>query len=233
MVRLVVKFTKGNRTKYISHLDTMRTLHRAFRRAQLPISYSKGFNPHASISVAAPLSLGIESRAEYADVVIDGEMDIDYLVNALNIALPADMKIVNAIPINGKMPAAMAAVEFARYSISFDRAMDLTLCNSIIDEIMKNDEILKMKRSKSGEKLVNIRPFLNSIEISDTAFENMKFDCMIKSGSNGSLNIDLVSELLKEYSKGEIKGYAYVTREEIYTLVDGKKIPLDKYFSRK
>jgi radical SAM-linked protein len=233
VARLVVKFTKGNRTKYISHLDTMRTLHRAFRRAQLPISYSKGFNPHASISVAAPLSLGIETHAEYADVVIDGEMDIDYLVNALNIALPADMKIVSAIPINGKMPAAMAAVEFARYSISFDRVMDPALCNSIIDEIMKNDEILKMKRSKSGEKLVNIRPFLNSIEISDTAFENVKFDCMIKSGSNGSLNIDLVSELLKEYSKGELRGHANVTREEVYTLIDGKKIPLDKYFSRK
>jgi radical SAM-linked protein len=233
VARLLIKFTKTNGAKFISHLDTMRTLHRAFRRAELPISYSKGFNPHASISVAAPLSLGLGSVAEYADVDIDYEMDSEGILSALNEALPMDIKIINIIPINTKMPASMAAVAFARYSIRFDKKVDTEVVEKLIKAIKGSDEIMKMKRSKSGEKLVNIRPFI--MELYYESFDSglIKFECILKAGSNGSLGADAIAQLIKEYSGGAIDGHPYITREEIYALVDDKRIPLDRYFSGK
>ena len=45
-VRYLIKFSKEKDIKFISHLDLMRTIQRIIRRADLPIEYSKGFNPH-------------------------------------------------------------------------------------------------------------------------------------------------------------------------------------------
>ena len=49
-------FSKTGRAVYISHLDLMRTLTRAFLRAECRLKYSEGFNPHPQISIALPLS---------------------------------------------------------------------------------------------------------------------------------------------------------------------------------
>lgn len=233
VARLLIKFTKTNGAKFISHLDTMRTLHRAFRRAELPIAYSKGFNPHPSISVAAPLSLGIGSVAEYADVNIDEEIEAKIIVKALNEVMPMDINIVNVVSINGKMPASMAAVAFARYSIRFEKQVEIKTVEKIINDILKCDEIIKMKRTKSGEKLINIRPLIADLSYEKYGDGLVKFECVLQSGSNGSLGPDIVAELIKEYSEGVIYEYPYLTREEIYTFVDGKRIPLDRFFSGK
>ena len=45
-MRLIIRFSKEERVKYISHLDLMRTLQRALRRAKIPVAFSQGFNPN-------------------------------------------------------------------------------------------------------------------------------------------------------------------------------------------
>lgn len=233
VARLLIKFTKTNRAKFISHLDTMRTLHRAFRRAALPISYSQGFNPHASISVAAPLSLGIESIAEYADVDISGEFDCDTMKTALNEALPSDIRILDIIKIVGKAPAAMAAVAFARYSIRLDLEDEQINGETIIQNIMGQTELLRMKRTKSGEKLVDIKPLIDNIIVENQSNNSITFEGVLASGSNGSLGVDMLTALLKEFSEGKISDHPFVRRVEIYTKQDDKKIPLLRYFAGK
>jgi radical SAM-linked protein len=233
VARLLIKFTKTNGAKFISHLDTTRTLHRAFRRAELPISYSQGFNPHASISVAAPLSLGLSSIAEYADVDLDIELEPELIKNSLNNVLPMDIKILKVVPINTKMPASMAAVAYTRYSIYFEKKFNIEIVDKLIKEILNSTEIMKMKRSKAGEKLVNIRPFILELYYEKSDDSILKFSCTLKAGSNGSLGADAMVQLLKEYSEGEIIGHPYITREEIYASVNDKRVPLDRYFSGK
>ncbi|MGI6190109.1 MAG: TIGR03936 family radical SAM-associated protein, partial [Caldicoprobacteraceae bacterium] len=44
-MRMVVKYSKGKKVKYISHLELMRTIHRALRRADIPVAFSRGYNP--------------------------------------------------------------------------------------------------------------------------------------------------------------------------------------------
>ncbi|WDC83872.1 TIGR03936 family radical SAM-associated protein [Caloramator sp. mosi_1] len=102
MNRYVFKLKKIGNTKYISHLDTMRTLHRAIRRAGLPLTYSKGFNPHPSISFASPLSVGVESLAEYIDIEFDSILKAKEIIEKLNVNLPIGMEVLKVIPINKK-----------------------------------------------------------------------------------------------------------------------------------
>ena len=49
-MRMMAVFEKGERLRHIGHLDIMRSTQRALRRSGLPVSYSKGFNPHILIS---------------------------------------------------------------------------------------------------------------------------------------------------------------------------------------
>ena len=76
MVPVRATFEKRRRAKYISHLDLMRCMQRAFKRAGVPIWYTEGFNPHAYLMFPLALSLGCESGCECMDFRIDGEMSI-------------------------------------------------------------------------------------------------------------------------------------------------------------
>ena len=65
--KLRLRFEKTGRAIYISHLDLMRTMQRVFLRADCPLKYSEGFNPHALISILLPLSVGVGSVCELMD----------------------------------------------------------------------------------------------------------------------------------------------------------------------
>ena len=70
-MRIIASFYKHDEVRFVSHLDMQRLFQRAFRRAGLPLSYSKGFNPHPLLSFATALSVGYTSECEYFDVFLD------------------------------------------------------------------------------------------------------------------------------------------------------------------
>ncbi|MDY4561321.1 MAG: TIGR03936 family radical SAM-associated protein, partial [Peptostreptococcus porci] len=69
-----IKFTKLGDMKYISHLDVQRLFQRVFRRAEVRLSYSQGFNPHPKMSYGNALALGVESYGEYVDIEIEDDL---------------------------------------------------------------------------------------------------------------------------------------------------------------
>ena len=66
-------FEKTGNAVWISHLDLMRVFQRAFKRAGLPLTHTQGFNPRPSVSIALPLSVGVESKCELLDFDLEGE----------------------------------------------------------------------------------------------------------------------------------------------------------------
>jgi radical SAM-linked protein len=233
MERLLIKFTKNNEAKFISHLDTMRTINRAIRRAEVPIHYSKGFNPHASISVAAPLSLGIGSVAEYADIELDEFVEGNTIKAKLNEVLPQGIKILEAINIREKMPTSMGSVEGAKYNIRLSNKLSEEEVNGVIKSILDSNEIMKMKKSKSGEKLVNIRPMIKNIKLVNFSGEQIEIECLLQAGSNGSLSPDIVADVLKGSSDEKIHGYPDTLRTELYASKNEQWVDLGTYFSGK
>lgn len=233
MERILIKFTKIKGAKFISHLDTMRTLHRALRRAGLPIAYSKGFNPHASISVAAPLSLGISSTAEYADIELDETMEPEAVKEKLNRELPEGIKIINVINIEQKMPTSMGSVHGAKYVIKLHHNIEKYEVEGIILGILNSNEIFKNKRTKSGEKLVDIRPLIDDIKLLSYNEHQIEIECILFTGSKGTLGPEMLSDLIKEKSNNKIYGYPEIERKELYSLLNNKWADLLAYFSRK
>ncbi len=70
MFTITFTFAKRGQMKFISHLDLMRLLTRALRRAGLPIKLTQGFNPHPKLSMMRALKLGLESDHEEARVAL-------------------------------------------------------------------------------------------------------------------------------------------------------------------
>lgn len=92
MVRF--EFEKKGTAIYMSHLDLMRGMTRALTRAEIPVKYTEGFNPHPYLVFAAPLALGIEGQHEYFEIKITEEMPAEEMKNRLNATLPAGLKIL-------------------------------------------------------------------------------------------------------------------------------------------
>ena len=90
MARLV--FEKVGRAVWISHLDLMRLFQRAFKRAELPLKHTQGYNPRPSVSIALPLSVGVESVCELLDYeLVEGNATVEQL----NEKLPAGVRVAH------------------------------------------------------------------------------------------------------------------------------------------
>ena len=66
-------FEKTGNAVYISHLDLMRLFQRAFKRAGLLLTHTQGFSPRPSVSIALPMSVGVQSHCELLDFELDGD----------------------------------------------------------------------------------------------------------------------------------------------------------------
>lgn len=235
-MRYVAKFTKDNSIKFISHLDIMRTIQRVIRRAKLPAEYSKGFNPHMTLSLAQPLSVGIYSEGEYMDLVMVEEIEENIIKEKFNEASPNGIKIleVKKVPqvINEKkIPQVMALVEAAEYLINI-RFKSTTDIKTKLESLLEQSQWLTLKKTKSGEKTVDIKPMIKNFEY--TISENsLVIKTLISCGSRENLSAELLSEFLKS-SIGDFEENAFVdiVRRELFTSSNNGYIPLFKYFQK-
>ena len=91
-----IEFEKKGTAIYLSHLDLMRAMTRALTRAEVPVKFTEGFNPHPYLVFAAPLALGIAGEKEYFEIKLTRETAPEEIKERLNAALPAGLRILGA-----------------------------------------------------------------------------------------------------------------------------------------
>jgi len=96
MQRVIFTFSKTGLMKYISHLDLMRLLTRAMRRADFPLKFTEGFSPHPKLSIKRALKLGLESEFEEASILLKEDIEPENFINKLQKQLPEGIKIKDA-----------------------------------------------------------------------------------------------------------------------------------------
>ncbi|GAB6169308.1 TIGR03936 family radical SAM-associated protein [Clostridium carnis] len=231
-MRYVIKFTKDTSIKFISHLDLMRTIQKVIRRADLPIQYSKGFNPHMALSLAQPLSVGVYSDAEYLDTVLVEELDEKELIDRLNSKSAQGIKFLSAHKVinkegEKKLPQTMALVDAARFTVKM-LCSDAKDVNEKMEALVKENEWNTIKKSKKGEKEVNLRSLIKEMKywVKD---DELILNLLVASGSREHLSPDLVASFIKS-KIDTIVGDAFVDikREEMYLLKDSNYVPLYK-----
>lgn len=155
---LRIKFEKTGKLQYISHLDLLRTMQTALRRAKVKMIYSEGFNPHMKITFALPLSIGIESVCEYMDIKTDGSVSPMDVKNNLSKNLPSDMKVLDVYEAESKL----TDIKYAEYMIYLDYGEDTEKAVETGNKIF-SDSLVVTKRTKKGEKEVDISPMIKDV----------------------------------------------------------------------
>ena len=195
-MNLRVKFTKENYLKYISHLDLMRLFQRAFRRGNIPIKYSEGFNPQPKFSIANPLALGIASAQEYMDIELNENIPIEDFIKRMNQELPQGIRILDAKYIE-ESKSISSLISWSYYEIKFkaNNIKDSEELDKLVKSWLKEDRIMikkvKHKGKKAIEKDQDIRPLIGNIIISSqsplASLQLINLNCLLKAGDNGNL----------------------------------------------
>jgi len=159
-VKIIAAFEKTKEISYTSHLDVQRTLQRAFRRANLPLAFSKGFNPHPKLSFATALATGYTSAGEWIEVELDGEVTPEQFIERVNMALPNGMRFVSAFVADDGFMTLSKMLVAAKYVVTLytDAPVTTEALRAAVDAIMRSDEVIVEKKTKSGVKPANIRP---------------------------------------------------------------------------
>ncbi|WP_245589898.1 TIGR03936 family radical SAM-associated protein [Caldanaerobius polysaccharolyticus] len=214
-----LKFEKKGDMRYISHLDLMRTLSRAVRRAQLPIAYSQGYNPQPKISIALPLSLGYTSDGEYMDMEFSHDISTQDVINRLNNQLPCGLKIKQCMEVGESKTSLMALIRYALYGVTF-KDVDLGLLNNAVEDIVRSDHVMAEKKTKSGIKPVDIKGDIIKLYTKDcTLF------MLVSAGSKRNLKPDLVLDALEDRYNGIKSKVVNVHRYEMYG--ENMKTPME------
>ena len=111
------EFQKVGELRFLSHLELMRALTRALRRAGVPLAYTQGFNPQPRLSLAQALAVGIQGLQELGELELVRRMEPEELLAGWNRQLAPELKILRAweAPLNG--PSLSAGVRGAVYHI--------------------------------------------------------------------------------------------------------------------
>ena len=192
-ITLRVKFHKVGNLQYISHLDLVRTMMKVIVRAKLPLWYTEGFNPKPKLAFAAPLSIGTESVSEFMDIRLTEKMDPAAAVAALNANMTSEMQAICAYYPEEKM----TALRWLSYEISMNTAGAGEDLAEICRKTLAEDELLVMKKTKSGEAMVNIKPLVKSAEVSFDG-EKIRISCVLSADSSSFLNPEYVVKVLRE-----------------------------------
>jgi len=185
LVKIRMFFKKENRAKYISHLDINRCWARALKRSCLPVWYTEGFNPHIYTTFPLPISLGYESQYECVDLRLVEPVPFGEIQERINRCLPPDIQVFQV----GEPQMDQKEIAWADYEVT-------ALCQepdeyiSQITAFVNQPEIKVMKKTKKGEKEVDIKPLVQLLSISPTengAAMAMRFATGIEVNINPSL----------------------------------------------
>lgn len=169
-MRMFVVFEKGERLRHIGHLDIMRTMQRALRRSGLPVSYSKGFNPHILLGFASALSVGAVGQNELMEVTLDQEVTSDEFNELLSKALPEDIHLKRSGILPDQGDALMAMVSAAAWHGEF-LEQNAAQAAVALEKLLEKEEVIATRKSKSGDKKVNIRPLILSFQPCSDGFD--------------------------------------------------------------
>ena len=205
-------FEKTGNARYISHLDLMRLFQRAFKRAGLPLTHTQGFNPRPSVSIALPLSLGVESRCELLDFDLEVPLDCDEIREKLNASLVEGV-FVREVYEQGEKIKNLALLQ-SRLVLEYDRQIPNDITEQL-QNLFSRPELIVEKKGKNGMTQQDIIPLLRRLElnrISDREVEMIALHCC----QNPALNPMQLSAAIGKYLPELSPDYVRCVRQEIF-----------------
>ena len=206
-------FEKLDNAIYISHLDLMRLFQRAFKRAGLPLTHTQGFNPRPSVSIALPLSLGVESVCELLDFDLEGEkIPCDEICLRLNQALPAGVRVLRVYEDGAKLKH--LALLDCRLTLEYDGGVPAD-AKEQIEALFRQPEVIVEKKGKNGVTSQDILPMIKRLSLEAAGSRELTIHALVCC-QNPTLNPMQLSAAISKYLPSLSPDFVRCRRVEIY-----------------
>ena len=206
-------FEKTGNAIYISHLDLMRLFQRAFKRAGLALKHTQGFNPRPSVSIALPLSLGVESRCELLDFDLEGDaVANDEILARLNQALVSGVKVLSVYD-EGLKIKHLAFLE-CNVDLEYDQGISEDSVSAIRD-LFAREEVTVEKKGKNGIVEQNIVPMIRKMEVQRISDREVRLHALVCC-QNPTLNPMQLGAAIEKYLPDLKPDFVKCGRVEIF-----------------
>ena len=208
------KFRKVGNLQFISHLDLQKAMAKVLVRAKAPLWYSKGFNPHAKLIFALPLSVGAQSECEYLDVRVERAIPPLELMEHINAELTEELRFLDAYYPETKLED----IYWAEYDFEIKTEnADENLAREI-EKILTAEQVIILKKAKDKYKNIffkeqDIASYVRDVSV-DLADGVIKINAKLSASINQThphINPETIVTMLKE-KLGILSGD--VTREQ-------------------
>ena len=207
-----ILFEKTGNAVWISHLDLMRLFQRAFKRAGLPLKHTQGFSPKPSVSIALPLSVGVQSHCELLDFELDTNEIVSnrQIVCRLNEALVDGVRVLDCYDDGGKLKnlAFLQCVLTLEYDSGVGAAADE------IRQLLSRESLIVQKKTKNGIQDQDIIPMIRSFELHSD--ENTVTVDAVICCQNPTLNPMQIVEAVRNYLPDYAPDFAVCCRMKLF-----------------
>jgi radical SAM-linked protein len=168
--------------RFTGHLDLYKTWERTFRRANLPIKYSQGYNPRPRINIGAALPLGFTGENEMMDVWFEDQFTPEKVTKRLEPALPPGLLIKSIQGVKQDSPSLQKLISASDYIVTLtDFINELP---SRLTGLISKKEIWRERRGKSYD----LRPLIidiSDIQPDDNTPQKIRMRLLTKEGATG------------------------------------------------
>jgi radical SAM-linked protein len=148
--------------RFTSHLDLHRAWERTFRRADMPLTYSQGYNPRPKMNLASALPLGFTSCCELIDVWFDEQLPTVAILSKLHSAAPPGIQISEIEQVDLRQMALQQSLVSAEYRVVVDEEIDSSDLANKVEELLAQETIPRRRRGKDYD----LRPLIESMAVS-------------------------------------------------------------------
>ena len=207
-----ILFEKTGNAIYISHLDLMRLYQRAFKRAGLNLKHTQGFSPRAMVSIALPLSVGVESCCEILDYeLVDQELPFEEIKDRLNRALPAGVRVLDAYD-SPRKPKELTHLDVA-IRLEYDNGVPAGT-EDAIRELFARESVIVTKRGKNGPVDQDIIPMISQLAITAISDQELELTARV-CAQNPSLNPQQLVTAIETNLPGHMPDFTRIFRREV------------------
>ena len=196
-----VKFAKKGKLQYISHLDLVRTMHKILIRSKMPLWFSEGFNPKPKMIFASSMSVGLQSECEFMDVRVTHQLDLDSAKASLGATSPDELTILDVY----YPTTEFTEIGWAEYKMSISSKDAPEDTSEKCKALLKSSPLVVLKRTKSGDKDVDISSYIGDVEASTTDDGIVELKVMLKAENTSFLNPEYLITAMKN-SLGILSG---------------------------
>jgi radical SAM-linked protein len=164
-----VRYTKTGVSRFFSHRDIARAFERVIRRAEVPVAYSSGFTPHPRISYANVASTGSASNAEYLQIALSEEVDVEQLCAALDTQMPVGMNVLSVVKAKKGLAAAFDASLW-----HVDWQIPAGVLSEAVTQFLAAESVEISRKTKDGERRQEIRP-----QVLEMTVENGQIEMLV------------------------------------------------------